>query len=172
MSPWHKGRRRGYHNLLITAAIFTGVSIAYAVYRRLDSSNTDAQAKKNIKGKDVVIVISNSIIASSLSLKELLENNELLTFLVAPNSPHSISSFTNSHLVDGSISNYKLLDCSNTTGFYLIIKSLQPNILIVCPTDLNLEESTMNSEIGSYADEIIKVSLTQEFDSLIDSLRF
>lgn len=177
MSLWRKNRGR---TISISAvAICAAAALVYKVYSAVangkddtDTAEPNSQGKLSPKffNKNVAIGISKTSLESLNELVHVLETNPNITFIVAPDIDLASVETSNRRLVDGSLSNYKLLTCSNLKGFNSIVKSVQADLLLICGDDIGLTESALNAELGPFAQKILDFKLSKEFDSHMNEI--
>lgn len=161
--------KKGQKNpkLWLAALVATSVlTLSYKVYENYfigSTASADSNKKRKYTNKSIALTLSHSVLNSKLPLNDILVNSENVTFILPPNlsvEDLACNIENNYNLPKTLIQNYKLLKCGNIQGYFSILKSLEPDLLLICLDDLGLP--TIPQEMNRFVKEIITIDQNNE----------
>lgn len=148
---------------LVATSVLTVSYKAFEFYFNKGSSKKDIPQKKNYTGKTITLTLSHSVLSSNLPLNDILLSSDNVTFILPPylSLDDLASNIKNNYnLPKTLIQNYKLLRCSNIKGYLSIVKSLKPDVLLVCLDDLGLKDS--KKDLNPFVKNIVTIDQSED----------
>lgn len=167
--------RRKNTNLLFAIAIATTIAaFSYKVYLERTSDNGSINidkeetegAKSKCHDKAVTLTLLHSVLNSYPELERLLANYSNVTFILPPylslqDLTCKIHPKEAKTIPEALFKNYRLLKCSNIDGYFQLVKSLKPDILLVCEEDLGITEF-IPQDLFRYVGKIVSIDQERE----------
>lgn len=138
----------------ITAAVISGVVIAYNYFRKED----EQEKSLAYTNSNITLTLSHSILSSSLPLEEILLHSHNVTFIIPPNVETDLSL------------NYKVLKTSTINGYFALLKNLKPDLLILCQDDLGIDSSSMPKDLPRFVKQTMCVEQGSDVENIIGPL--